>query len=144
MNDCSLCLMARGGLRADTVYQDDLVLAFMDKEPIRPGHTLIIPREHIPYFEDLPEATANRMIEVGQRLARGMKRRYEVPRVAFLFTGGDIAHAHAHVVPMHDKTDITSRRYIAEDELTFTSMPRAPTEQLAEEAAQLRLLTRSP
>ena len=37
--------------------------------------------------------------------------------VAFLFTGGDVAHAHAHVVPMHEKTGITSRRCFAEREL---------------------------
>jgi hypothetical protein len=48
-----------------------------------------------------------------------MKALYGVPRVAFLFTGGD--HAHAHVVPMHEKTDITSQRYIAEEKLTFAA-----------------------
>jgi len=43
---------------------------------------------------------------VGQKLAAVMKRLYRVPRVALLFTGGDVAHVHAHVVPMHEKTDI--------------------------------------
>ena len=47
-------------------------------------------------------------------------------RVAFLFTGGDVPHAHAHVVPMVAGTDITSRRYIAEEDLTFQSTPRVP------------------
>ena len=37
-------------------------------------------------------------------------------RVAFLFTGGDVAHVHAHVVPMQEKTDITSARYITSPE----------------------------
>jgi histidine triad (HIT) family protein len=42
--------------------------------------------------------------------------------VAFLFTGGDIAHAHAHVVPMHENTDITSARYIVHPaEVTWAS-----------------------
>jgi histidine triad (HIT) family protein len=41
-----------------------------------------------------------------------MKEVYGVERVAFLFTGGDVAHVHAHVVPMHHKTDVTSARYI--------------------------------
>jgi histidine triad (HIT) family protein len=41
-----------------------------------------------------------------------MKAVYRVNRVAFVFTGGDISHAHAHVIPMLEKTDITSARYI--------------------------------
>jgi histidine triad (HIT) family protein len=67
-----------------------------------------------------------------------MKALYSLPRVAFLFSGGDHAHAHAHVVPMHEKTDITSRRYIAEETLTFRGLARAPSEELAATAARLR------
>ena len=61
-----------------------------------------------------------------------------MPRGAFLFTGGDIAHVHAHVVPMYEKTDITSRRYIVEDTVTFRAMPPASDGELAQTAAQLR------
>ena len=73
---------------------------------------------------------------------RALKALYGVPRVAFLFSGGDHAHAHAHVIPMHQKTDITSRRYIAEETLTFRGVARAPFEELAAIAAQLRLRLR--
>jgi histidine triad (HIT) family protein len=57
-----------------------------------------------------------------------------------MFSGGDHAHAHAHahVIPMDKKTDITSRRYIAEETLTFRSVARAPSDELAAIAAQLR------
>lgn len=81
---------------------------------------------------------AGRIIHLGQRLSRALKGRYGVPCIAFPFTGGDHPHAHAHVVPMHEKADITSRRYIAEEELTFRGMARAPSEELATTAAQLR------
>jgi histidine triad (HIT) family protein len=92
----------------------------------------------VPFFEELPAASASRITEIGQRLARALKALYGMPRVAFLFSGGDIAHAHAHVVPMQEKTDITSRRYIAEDQLTFRSPPRASAAELAATAARLR------
>ena len=61
-----------------------------------------------------------------------------MPRVAFLFTGGDVAHAHAHVVPIPKKTDITSRRYAAERHLTFRPLPAASGEELASSATLLR------
>jgi histidine triad (HIT) family protein len=137
IDDCLFCQIAIGGVPADVIYEDDLVIAFADVCPIRAGHTQIIPRRHFPYFDDLPEETASRIIHVGQRLSRVMKGLFDVPRVAFLFTGGDDAHAHAHFVPMHEKTDITSRLYIVEKDLTFRSTPRASREELAATAAKL-------
>jgi histidine triad (HIT) family protein len=128
----------QGRPQCHVVCEDDLIIALADIHPIPAGHTQIIPRLHHPYFEDLPAATASRIIHMGQRLSRAMKALYSVPRVAFLFTGGDHAHAHAHIVPMREKTDITSRRYIAEENLTFRSTPRASADELAAAAAKLR------
>ena len=91
-------------------------MAFLDRGAIREGHTQIIARAHVPTFEMLPPHVLNKISALGQQLARRMKDVYRVDRVAFLFTGGDIAHVHAHVVPMHAKTDITSARYITAPE----------------------------
>jgi histidine triad (HIT) family protein len=138
MPQCLFCRIVAGELPPEIVYRDDRVMAVLDIYPIRAGHTQIVSRQHVPYFEDLPEATANQIIHVGQRLARAMKGLYGVPRVAFALTGGDHAHVHAHVVPMHEGTDITSRRYIVEEKLTFRSMPPATGEELAAAGAALR------
>jgi histidine triad (HIT) family protein len=109
---CLFCEIAAGARAATVVYEDDDVLAFLDIAPIRPGHTQIIPRAHFATFEVLPPALAARILTLGQQLASRMKAVYQVDRVAFLFTGGDVPHAHAHVVPMREQTDITSARYI--------------------------------
>ena len=61
---------------------------------------------------DEVRALAARVLELGQQLARRMKELYKVERAAFFFTGTDVAHAHAHVVPIHEKMDVTSARYI--------------------------------
>ncbi len=138
MGQCVFCGIASGALPAEVIYQDDLVMAVADIHPIRTGHTQVISRAHVPYFESLPEATAARLIHVGQRLARAMKELHAIPRVAFVLTGGDHAHVHAHVLPMHHPTDITSRRYIVEEQLTFRSVPRASGDELAASGAALR------
>jgi histidine triad (HIT) family protein len=47
------------------LYEDELVLAFLDLHPIREGHALIIPKQHYPWFEDMPEqVTARRCCHV--------------------------------------------------------------------------------
>src|SRR5690606_6881639 len=101
-----------------------------DIHPIRPGHVLIIPKAHYDYYDDLPPEVAAAIVHLGQRLGKAMKAAYGVERVAFVFTGTDVAHTHAHVLPMHEKTDITSPVYIEQQGLTFRLAPRAQDEDL--------------
>lgn len=104
------------------MHEDGDVIAILDIAPIRPGHTVILPKAHHATFEVLPGPLAARILEVGQQLARRMKELYRVERVAFFFTGTDVAHAHAHVVPIHEKMDVTSQRYIVSThELNWSS-----------------------
>jgi histidine triad (HIT) family protein len=136
--ECLFCRISQHEIAAHTIYEDERLIAFLDRGPIRPGHTQIVPREHFPYFDDAPADLLAAVVTVGQKLARAMKRTLQVPRVAFLFTGGDIAHVHAHAVPIHEETDITSRRYIVEEPLTFRCLPCASDRELARTAADLR------
>lgn len=135
---CLFCDIIQGRVSSHIVREEDQVVAILDPFPIRPGHTLIVSRAHHPYFDDLPDDTMVQLTHLAQRLGRAMKQRYGVPRVAFFCTGTHIGHAHAHVVPMHENTDVTSRRYIAEETLTFRSPPREEDSTLAETAELLR------
>jgi histidine triad (HIT) family protein len=136
--DCLFCRLARREMPAHIVYEDEFVTAFLDIGPIRPGHTQVVPKSHHETFDDLPLSIAAHVLDMGQKLAKAMKRSYGVTRVAFLFTGGDVSHAHAHLVPMREKTDITSTRYIANENLTFRAAPRAAPEELELELMRLR------
>ena len=98
------------------IHEDRDVIAFLDIAPMRPGHTVIVPRSHVETYEQLPAPLAGRILALGQQLARRMKELYKVERVAFFFTGTDIAHSHAHVVPIHEKMDVTSARYLVSQE----------------------------
>lgn len=135
---CIFCDIAKKAIPSHAVYEDDAVYAFLDINPIRPGHTQIIPRAHHAYFDELPPELASQIVHVGQRIGRSLKKIYGVKRAAFLFTGTDIAHAHAHVLPLVSPVDITSRRYIAEEKLTFRATPRALDDELARVAHEIR------
>lgn len=135
---CIFCRIGRGEIEAHVIHEEDEILAFLDIGPIRPGHVQIIAREHYPYFEDLPGPLAARIMALAQKIARAQKQIYGVPRVAFMFTGGDVAHAHAHLVPMVQGDDVTSRRYIVEETVTYRPIPTPPPADMAATAAQLR------
>lgn len=137
-DNCLFCRIARHEIPAHVVHEDDRLLAFLDIHPVRAGHTLIIPKQHYPYYEDMPADLAASIVNLGQRLGRQMKRLYGVERVGFAFTGIHVAHAHAHVIPMHHPQDVTSTQYIEQQDLTFKMPPQSPPEALAAKAAQLR------
>lgn len=137
-SDCIFCRIASGDIPAAIVAEEDDLVAFLDINPIRTGHVQIVPRAHHPYFDDLPQETAGRIIMLGQRIARAQKQIWQVQRVGFMFTGTDISHAHAHVVPLVRFDDLTSRRYIAEEVVTYRHPPRPSGEEMAEAAERLR------
>ena len=112
MTECPFCKIADKSIRAAVLWEDADLLVFLDRCSIREGHSQVITKRHYETFDKMPAELAGRMVKVGQLLARRLKTIYGVERVAFLFTGGDVPHVHAHVVPMHEKTDITSARYI--------------------------------
>ncbi|MCF8479439.1 MAG: HIT domain-containing protein [Rhodospirillum sp.] len=135
---CLFCEIALERIPSERVFESKRVLAFLDIHPIRRGHIQIIPKSHFSCFDDLPEGIASEILSLGQKIARVQKHLYRVERVAFLFSGGDIDHAHAHLVPMVEKTDITSRRYIAETAITFTPTKRMADADLHLVAGELR------
>lgn len=138
--ECLFCGIAAGTVPSHPVYEDAVLFAFLDIHPIRPGHLQIIPREHFPYFDDLPPAIAARIVHLGQRLAAVLKEIYASPRAGFAFTGGDIAHVHAHVVPLFTNYDITSRSYIVEQDVSFRPPPQPPNAELEDAARRIRSL----
>lgn len=106
----------RGDSEAVVLWEDDDLVVFLDRSPIREGHAHVMPRTHFDTFELMPPELAGRIITAGQELAKRQKEVYGIERVAFLFTGGDVPHVHAHVIPMHAKTDVTSARYLVTPE----------------------------
>ena len=111
--ECLFCRIATRAVAADVVHEEEHLLAFLDVHPIRPGHMLIVPKRHFDYFENAPADIAASIVALGQRLALVMKQIYRVPQVDFLFHPVGFPHVHAHVVPMHEKTDLTSRHSIS-------------------------------
>lgn len=101
--DCIFCRIARGEAHADMVYEDDLVVAFWDKNPIRTVHILIVPKEHIPTLNDIPPENTI-LSHIGQ-VARQIAEKFEVAESGYRFFvnvnrgGGQVIfHLHAHVI----------------------------------------------
>ena len=99
-----------GELPSFKVYEDDHVLAFLDINPVQPGHTLVIPKT--PSIDGLacsPEDLA-RLIVVGQNIAIALKEVVACDGVNFIMNNGEAAgqevlHTHLHVIPRFTDDD---------------------------------------
>ena len=104
MENCIFCRIIKGEIPSAKVYEDDLVLAFLDIAPINFGHVLVIPKEHHESSSTIPEATAGRMFRIGSRIGVALKRKFDYDAFNLHLADGSAAgqvvmHAHLHVVP---------------------------------------------
>ena len=109
--DCIFCAIRAGEAPASPVYEDDLVLAFLDIQPVNPGHTLVIPKVHASSLADLKPETGAHMFRVAQQVAGALRRtglRCEGVNL-FLADGEaafqDVFHAHLHIIPRYKGDD---------------------------------------
>lgn len=132
MTDCPFCLISRGEAPAEIVYSDETVFAILDARPIRPGHTLVMPRDHIRCFYELDDDVASSLWRAVHRIARQIAERLRPEQVGLVAAGWDVPHTHIHVIPMLDYQDITSKRMLEGEVILVTP------EELARQAAVLR------
>lgn len=105
MSGCLFCKIVAGEAPAIVVYEDDLVLAFLDIRPITAGHTLIIPKNHAATLDSLDADLAADVFRVGHLLARALRRSdLGADGANLIINDGRAAfqtvhHTHLHVVP---------------------------------------------
>ena len=95
----------QGKVPASFVYQDEKVSAFMDIQPINPGHVLVIPNEQVASLSELDEETGAHLFRIGQRIAKALRQTsLQCEGVNLFIADGqaanqDVAHVHLHVLP---------------------------------------------
>ena len=69
MTSCIFCQIMEGKAASSKVYEDEICLAFMDIQPVNPGHVLVIPKKHFTDLSDLPADIGSHLFQVAQRIA---------------------------------------------------------------------------
>lgn len=87
------------------IAEDDRFIAFLDVRPLKPGHTLVVPKNEVDYIFDLDEATLAGMMLFAQKVAKAMKEVIECKRIGVAVIGLEVPHAHIHLVPLTRETD---------------------------------------
>jgi histidine triad (HIT) family protein len=102
---CAFCAIARGEDSGHVIHRDERVVAFLDRAPLIPGHTLVVPREHSDTLDDLPEALIAPLFGAVRMISRAQQRAL---RADGTFTAintrvsQSVPHVHVHVVPRRE------------------------------------------
>lgn len=105
-NNCIFCAIACGEIPSFKVYEDDLVLAYLDINPFTKGHTLVIPKVHTECLLDTPDETLAAIIARVKKIAAHLKTALPCDGFNILQNNGEVAgqtvhHVHFHIVPRY-------------------------------------------
>ena len=108
MNEPSIFTrIINGEIPAHKVYEDDKVIAFLDINPITPGHTLVVPKQQIESLWDLDTELYEYVMKIVHMVADRQKEVLKPNRVGLLLAGIGVPHAHVHVLPLEGGLEAT-------------------------------------
>ncbi|MEM9050887.1 MAG: HIT family protein [Bacteroidota bacterium] len=92
------------------VHESDKFIAFLDINPLKAGHTLVVPKQEIDYIFDLPQDLLSEILLFSKEVARKIESVIECERIGVSVIGLEVPHAHVHLIPMNSVSDMNFAR----------------------------------
>lgn len=89
------------------IFENDLVYAFLSREQINLGHTLIVPKIEVDYFVDVPEPYYSEVFRLAKIISTAIKVSTGCSRVGLEVLGFEVPHFHLHLIPLESISDIS-------------------------------------
>lgn len=99
-------MIIEGDLPGTFVWKDEQCVAFMSINPISFGHTLVVPRDEIDHWIDVPSILQQHLFDVARKIAVAQKQAFNSRRVGMVIAGFEVPHTHIHLIPMNTMADM--------------------------------------
>jgi histidine triad (HIT) family protein len=119
-----------GAIPSYKIAENEKFYAFLDIFPLTEGHTLIVPKQEIDKFFDVPVNYLSELLVFAKPIAKAMEASFPCNRVGLSVIGLEVPHAHLHLVPINSA-----------DDLNFTR-PKLKLSDEQMKAAQQKILSR--
>ena len=96
----------KGEIPCYKIAENDDYFAFLDINPLRAGHTLVVPKRETDYFFDLEDEYLAGMVVFSKKIAIAIRKAIPCNRIGVAILGLEVPHAHIHLVPMDTMDDI--------------------------------------
>jgi histidine triad (HIT) family protein len=127
--DCAFCAIANGDEPGRVVFEDEISVAFLDHRPLFPGHSLLVPREHLETLADLPHDLVGPFFENAQLLSMAIPDAMDA-KGSFVAMNNKVSqsvpHLHVHIAPRRPKDGLRGffwprRKYESDEHLHETA-----------------------
>ncbi len=113
-DECIFCGMVAGQIPVTKIYEDEVVLSFLDIGPISDGHTLVIPKQHYTTLDQCPAETLAQIAAKLGKIAKAIKTGMNCDGYNVLCNNGTAAgqlvdHLHFHIIPRNTGDGIFNR-----------------------------------
>lgn len=95
-----------GEIPSYKIAEDENYYAFLDINPLKKGHTLVIPKNEVDYIFDLDAELLGGLHKFSQKIAKALDKTITCKRVAVVVLGLEVPHAHIHLIPMDSENDV--------------------------------------
>ena len=122
-----------GEIPGTFVWRDEQCVAFMSINPLRRGHTLVVPRMEVNHWVDCPPDLRDHLFAVSQQIGKAQQQAFQPTRIGLMIAGLEVPHLHIHLVPIDGVHDLDFAN-------AATSVDR---DDLEDAASSIRYLLRS-
>ena len=102
--------IVQGEIPSYKVAENERFYAFLDINPMAPGHTLVIPKQETDYLFDIADEDYQALMLFAKRVAEGIYKAIPCKRVGVAVLGLEVPHAHIHLVPLQTEADMDFRK----------------------------------
>lgn len=104
--NCIFCEIANKKIPSKVIYEDDVVISYLDINPDSNGHTLIIPKKHYTDLVDIDDATLSHIMSVARNLKKLLEDKLKIDGLTLIQNNGDVQevkHYHLHLKPYYNE-----------------------------------------
>ena len=112
MQESIFTKIIKGEISCHKVYEDERVIAFLDINPLNPGHTLVVPKEQIDELWDVSDDLYQYLMQIAHKVADRQRKVLKPKRVGMAVEGFAVPHAHIHVFPLYEGLNHTVMKQI--------------------------------
>jgi len=95
-----------GDLPGRFVWRDEVCVGFLSINPLKPGHTLVVPRAEVDHWIDLDPGANAHLMRVAQEIGAAQQEAFSPMRIGLMIAGLEVPHVHLHVVPIDGVHDL--------------------------------------
>jgi histidine triad (HIT) family protein len=124
-------MIINGEIPCHKVAEDDDFFAFMDIRPINRGHVLVVPKVEVDRMFDLPNELLSKIMLFAKPIADAQEETVDCERVGIVVAGLEVPHAHLHLIPFNDGSELTFARASDADMDDLANIAEALRKKLA-------------